>query len=212
MEHGGGDVYRFGPFELDTGARRLTREGVSIVLPDRHLQLLTVLVSNGRVIHSKEQIRLAVWGDTPVGDSTIERALWSVRKARGEDSDRPQYIEAFARQGYRFFGEVTRVGASPVPPAFEAAVAPSRARVDGKAALMTLDIGIITLAVPMLKAAVRLAPANAALHVQLAMAAPSATNPRARTPSPIAPRSISRCRTRVTVFAWRPRGAKRGRR
>ncbi len=170
MEHRGGNVYRFGPFELDTAARSLTRGRVSIVIPDRHLQLLIVLVSNDRRIASKEQLRLAVWGDTPVGDSTIERAIWDVRKTLGRQPDKTKYIETFARQGYRFAAPVTCVGPSRPALAMEAVLAPSRAIVDGRTALMTLDVASIAQAVPMLEAAVRAIPDEAALHIQLAMA------------------------------------------
>ena len=170
MEHAGGNVYLFGPFELDTAARSLTRGRVSIVIPDRHLQLLIVLISNDRRIASKEHVRLAVWGDTPVGDSTIERAMWNVRKTLGQQQDKTEYIETFARQGYRFAAPVTCVGPSRPAFAMDAMLAPSRAIVDGRAALITLDIASIAQVVPMLEAAVRAMPTVAALHIQLAMA------------------------------------------
>ena len=39
-------LFTFGQFELDSGARRLTRDGERLAIPDRHLSVLLHLVAN----------------------------------------------------------------------------------------------------------------------------------------------------------------------
>jgi hypothetical protein len=49
-------VYRFGPFELDAGRRRLTKNGQLFPLPDRQLDVLQVLCAAGGRLVSKNEL------------------------------------------------------------------------------------------------------------------------------------------------------------
>ena len=80
MMYRGSDVYRFGPFELNSAHRRLIRGPEPVGLPDRHLQILLVLVSNAGHIVTREALIEAVWRDVAVADSSVERAIWNLRK------------------------------------------------------------------------------------------------------------------------------------
>lgn len=99
-------VYRFGPFELNARKRELRKHGVRIRLQDQPLQLLLLLLERRGEILTRQQIQDALW---PPGvhvdyDNAINSAMRKLREALGDTSERPRYIETFARRGYQFIG------------------------------------------------------------------------------------------------------------
>ena len=100
MMHGGSDVYRFGPFELDSAHRRLLRGREPVLLPDRHADVLLLLASNAGHVATKEALSAGVWRDVAVTDNTIERAIWNVRKTLGGQPDGAPSIETVVRLGW----------------------------------------------------------------------------------------------------------------
>src|SRR5258705_13240306 len=108
MRRGAGDVYRFGPFELDSSRRRLVREGEPVSVPARHLDILILLASNAGRVVSKDALIEAGWKDVAVSDNSIEQAISSLRRTLGNQADGAAYIETPARRGYRFPAEVER--------------------------------------------------------------------------------------------------------
>jgi len=135
----GADIYRFGPFQLDSGRRRLLRGSDPVLLPDRHLEILLQLAANaGRTI-SKDDLIAAAWQDVAVADNSIEQAISSLRKALGSRADGGPYIETLSRRGYRFTGAVERGKPRESDASLDALLAPYRAFVEGRAALETLD-------------------------------------------------------------------------
>jgi DNA-binding winged helix-turn-helix (wHTH) protein len=54
------DIFRFGPYELDSGRRRLLRNDEPLPLSDRHVEILLLLAANpGRVLSKDELIDAA---------------------------------------------------------------------------------------------------------------------------------------------------------
>ena len=48
--------YAFGPFELDALSRRLERQGEPVAVPDRHIDILLLLVSRAGQVISKDAL------------------------------------------------------------------------------------------------------------------------------------------------------------
>ena len=96
--------YRFGPFRLDATRRRLFRDGDSISVPPKALDVLEVLIENrGRTV-DKEDLLARVWPDTVVEDANLTQSIFLLRRALGDDPADPRYISTVARRGYRFVG------------------------------------------------------------------------------------------------------------
>jgi DNA-binding winged helix-turn-helix (wHTH) protein len=134
----GNDIYRFGPFELDSNRRRLIRDGEPILISDRYVEILLLFAANaGRVI-SKDELIEAGWQDVAVADNSIEQAISSLRKTLGTQPDGGSYIETLTRRGYRFGARVERGKAKESDASLDALLAPYRAFVEGRAALETL--------------------------------------------------------------------------
>jgi DNA-binding winged helix-turn-helix (wHTH) protein len=101
-------LVRFGAFELDIAAERLLKNGRTVRLQPQPFKLLTLLVSHGGQLVTREQIRTALWsGDTFVDvEQGVNFAIKQVRDALGEDADHPLYIQTVPRRGYRFVAPV----------------------------------------------------------------------------------------------------------
>ena len=81
------------------GARRLP-------LTPRAFAVLRHLVEHrGRLI-TKEELLTAVWRDAIVSDAALASGIRDLRKALGDSSDAPRYIQTVHRRGFRFIGPV----------------------------------------------------------------------------------------------------------
>jgi TolB-like protein/Tfp pilus assembly protein PilF len=118
-------AYEFGPFRLDPRERRLLREGQPVTLRPKVFDLLMVLVEHRGHILDKDQMMKLVWPNTNVEEGNIARNISSLRVALGEHRHEHQYIETIPWRGYRFIGEVKKVGVeSCEPPINSIAVLP----------------------------------------------------------------------------------------
>ena len=131
----GGSRFSFDAFELDSQARRLTRNGEPLTLPERHYDVLLQLVSRPGEVLSKDALVEVAWRDVAVTDNSLEQAVSALRRALGNQS----YIETVPRRGYRFTAQVTRTAARESDDALDALLAPHRAWIEGRAALETLE-------------------------------------------------------------------------
>src|SRR5262249_56909693 len=107
-------VYAFGPFILDTAARRLTRDGQRLAVPGKAWQILLMLVEAGGRLVSHETFRATLWPNVVVEDRTLTVHMSTLRKALG-DGLLSDFIETVPRAGYRL-GLPVRVlsGADPL--------------------------------------------------------------------------------------------------
>ncbi|MEJ2257550.1 MAG: winged helix-turn-helix domain-containing protein [Woeseiaceae bacterium] len=99
-------VSRFGDFEADPEAWRLSRDGAEIHLDPVVLKLLFYLIENcGRLV-TRQELMDTVWGDTVISESALTKAAARLRKALGDDSANHRYLETVRSQGYRFVAPV----------------------------------------------------------------------------------------------------------
>ena len=165
-----GDVYRFGPFELDTSRRRLMSGGEPVAVADRHFDVLVLLAANAGEVVSKDALIGAGWKDVAVSDNSIEQAISSLRRTLGQQPGGAAYIETLARRGYRFAAAVERAPARQSDAALDAMLAPYRAFVDGRAALETLERDAVTQARDAFAQALRAEPDHPSAHIGMANA------------------------------------------
>ena len=158
-------TYAFGPFELDGDARRLTRDGDSVALSDRQIEILRLLTSRAGEVLSKDTLIEAAWKDVAVSDNSLEQAISSLRRTLGSAPDGSQYIETLARRGYRFNAAVTRSVARHSDVALEGLIAPYVAFVEGRAALETLEPTAVARACEVFTDVVAAAPDYAPGHL-----------------------------------------------
>lgn len=92
----------FGPFRVDTGNECLWRGKQRVTLAPKAFAVLRYLLEHsGRVVR-KEEFFDAIWPKTVVSDIALAVCIREIRKAVGDDSRAPRYIETVHRRGYRF--------------------------------------------------------------------------------------------------------------
>lgn len=107
-------IYRFGPFTLDTERRRLFRLGEAITVPPKALDVLHLLLDNrGRTV-DKGDLMSRVWPDAVVEEANLTQSVFVLRRALGDEPSDPRYISTVARRGYRFVGSVSETGSEPL--------------------------------------------------------------------------------------------------
>lgn len=102
-------VYEFGPFRLGNVNRALLRDGESVPLTRKALEMLTLLVQHrGRVLE-KDELLQRLWADTIVEEANLTQNIYLLRKALGQCARRQSYIETIPKRGYRFVAEVKEI-------------------------------------------------------------------------------------------------------
>jgi pimeloyl-ACP methyl ester carboxylesterase/DNA-binding winged helix-turn-helix (wHTH) protein len=114
-------VYRFGPFELDVGARELRRGPDEIPVQPQVFALLSYLIERRDRVVGKDELLERLWPDAVVLEASLQRSVSQARAALGDEDH--AFIRTFSRHGYRFVGAVeevapTEAGAAPrgLPP------------------------------------------------------------------------------------------------
>ena len=102
------DRLRIGDRVVDIPLREIVPldggEPVRVTL--KSLGVLLVLVAHAGRPVSREALLEWVWPDTLPTDDVITQAITQLRKALGDDRERPRYIETLAKQGYRLIAPI----------------------------------------------------------------------------------------------------------
>jgi DNA-binding winged helix-turn-helix (wHTH) protein len=109
--------YRFGPFTLDPGTRRLLRDADEIHLSPKAFELLHFLVEHRIRAIPRAELHKRLWPSTFVLETNLASLVAEVRRALGDSADDPQYVRTMHRVGYWFIGRVTDDAAGTPPPA-----------------------------------------------------------------------------------------------
>ena len=120
MPHSNHLTYEFGPYKLSPTHRLLTRDGETISLTPKAMEILVRLVVNAGQLQEKDDLLKEVWPDTFVEEANLTQNIFTLRRALGDERAGPRYIETVSRRGYRFVADV-RVcnGEAPAPSAAE---------------------------------------------------------------------------------------------
>jgi DNA-binding winged helix-turn-helix (wHTH) protein len=102
--------FRFGDFELDVAAFTLRREGTPVRLEKIPMEVLVLLVEHAGTLVARDSIHAALWGSDVFldRDAAINTAIRKIRKALGDDVERPRFVETIVGKGYRFAGPIVR--------------------------------------------------------------------------------------------------------
>src|SRR5713226_958813 len=98
------EIVQLGQFVLDVSRYELTRGGKPVRMERIPMDLLILIVREGGRLVGREEIIERLWGkdvhfDT---DNGINTAIRKIRRALGEDPEKPRYIETVLGKGYRF--------------------------------------------------------------------------------------------------------------
>jgi DNA-binding winged helix-turn-helix (wHTH) protein/tetratricopeptide (TPR) repeat protein len=119
----------FEEFCLDLTTERLLCEGEVVPLTPKAFAVLRRMIEDHGQLVSKEELLRAGWGKTHVSEGVLKVIILELRRALGDDSAAPRFIETVPRRGYRFIAPQTR-------PAQILAAAQLRSAVVGRGAVL----------------------------------------------------------------------------
>lgn len=105
--------FHFGAFRLDADERVLLCDGRLVALPAKVLSTLLLLVRNNGRIVEKDDLMKEVWPDEYVEEGNLAQHIFILRRALGESTENPRYIETVPRRGYRFVATMIEPEAKP---------------------------------------------------------------------------------------------------
>ena len=88
----------------------LLRDGRLVPLPAKVLSTLILLVRNNGHVVEKDVLMNEVWPDEYVEEGNLAQHIFILRKALGESTGSPKYIETVPRRGYRFVARMLEPG------------------------------------------------------------------------------------------------------
>ena len=104
------ESFQFGEFLLNGEERVFLRNGKPVPITPKTFLLLQTLVENHGHLVEKDKLMKAVWADSFVEDGNLTFTIGMVRKALGDDTQHPRFIETVPRRGYRFIAPVNQPG------------------------------------------------------------------------------------------------------
>ena len=114
---------QIGDWWIDPAANEVTSGSESARIEPKAMQVLTVLADHRGQVVSREELLSKVWPGVIVGDEALTQTIIKLRKALGDSSRSPRYIETISKRGYRLVAAVQTVapgasnpiGAAPPP-------------------------------------------------------------------------------------------------
>ncbi len=101
----GGELFRFGEFEVDFDRFELRCGGQPVELTPIEFKLLAAFVRNRRSVLSRQQLLDKVWGPgTFVTDRVVDTHVGNLRKKIEANPERPEFVISLRGFGYRFEG------------------------------------------------------------------------------------------------------------
>ena len=95
-----------GNLKIDTAAREVSLDGVTVQLTLKEFELLLYLVRNHDKVVSRDELLAKVCGIDFVGETrTLDMHIRTLRKKLGDDAEDPHLIKTIRGVGYRFIGE-----------------------------------------------------------------------------------------------------------
>jgi DNA-binding winged helix-turn-helix (wHTH) protein/tetratricopeptide (TPR) repeat protein len=98
--------FRFGEWRVDPSTNLVSDGTTETQLEPRAMDVLVFLCRQNGTIVSADQLLDACWGQSDVGDNPVHKVITQIRRALGDSSSAPRYIETIRKRGYRTVAEV----------------------------------------------------------------------------------------------------------
>jgi len=97
---------RIGAVRVDPALDEIVRDGKSIKLEPRAMRLLIHLAERAGQVVSVEELLTEIWQDVVVTQDSVYTAIAALRRALGDEANKPLYIANVPRRGYRLVASV----------------------------------------------------------------------------------------------------------
>src|SRR5881275_1963778 len=110
------DRLRVGDWTVEPDLNQLSAQGTTVRLEPKAMAVLLYLAARpGRVV-GRDALLSQVWAGVVVGDDSLTQVVIKLRKALGDDAERPTYIQTVTKRGYRLVAPVLPPDATPSIP------------------------------------------------------------------------------------------------
>ena len=99
-----------GDWYVDPDSGHLYHENEEVKLEPKVMQVLVYLAHHPNKVVSRETLETTIWAGMVVGYDALSSSIIKLRKALGDDSRHPQYIETVSKKGYRLIAEIKHFG------------------------------------------------------------------------------------------------------
>ena len=100
--------FEVGEWLVQPSLNRLTRNGDDVRVEPKVMQVLEVLAETPGEVVTRDTLVARVWPDVFVTDDVLHRAIRELRRAFGDETAKPAYVETIRKRGYRLIAEVRR--------------------------------------------------------------------------------------------------------
>ncbi len=138
-------IASFGDFQLDFRTNELFKNGQKCDLPEQAARILKLMLQNPGELITRQQICQQIWPDLHIDyDAGLNTAIRSIRRALGDKTGTPGFIETIPRRGYRFLAMVKTADNNPSPTSTATSISKMRPLHIGFAAtlLLTAVLGV----------------------------------------------------------------------
>ncbi len=106
------ETFQVGDWLVFADLNQISQGDHVVRLEPKAMGVLLHLASHPREVVSRESLLSAVWPGVVVGDNALTQVVIKLRRALGDTADKPAYVQAVAKKGYRLVAEV-RQGVAP---------------------------------------------------------------------------------------------------
>src|ERR1700756_3148579 len=107
-------LLRIGAWRVDPALDEISRNGRTVKLEPRAMQVLGCLAERAGQVVSVEQLLDAVWKEVIVTPDSVYQAVAGLRRALADGTAEPAYIVNVLRRGYRLVAPVS-IWTDPTP-------------------------------------------------------------------------------------------------
>jgi DNA-binding winged helix-turn-helix (wHTH) protein/TolA-binding protein len=94
-------------WRIETASGRISRHGVTRHLEPQVMKVLSYLASRPDSVVSREELFSNLWRHSFVSDAALTRCIFEIRRAFGDDPQRPRIVETIPRVGFRLLATAT---------------------------------------------------------------------------------------------------------
>lgn len=99
-------IFFFGDWQINPSSNSVCSGETTRTLEPKAMDVLMLLCQQANTVVSTEDILNKCWGGADLGDNPIHKVINQLRKALGDETSNPNYIETIRKRGYRTLAPV----------------------------------------------------------------------------------------------------------
>jgi adenylate cyclase len=99
---------KVGDWMVEPDLNQLSAQGKAVKIEPKAMAVLVCLANHAGRVVSRETLLEEAWPGVVVGDDSLTQVVIKLRRALGDDPDRPAYIQTVMKRGYRLMAPVAQ--------------------------------------------------------------------------------------------------------